>query len=232
MCTLSWRPSAAGFQLFFNRDERVTRGRALPPARRRAHGISYLAPQDKDAGGTWIAVAETGLALALLNFYQTERRVGRQSRGLLIPELIARPPAEVGAALAASPLDDFAPFTLVKAHEASFELARWDGQRLQPFQAATQPIVSSAVAEVEATRVRTDLFATFSADVAGNLAFHCSHLPMRGPLSPCMHREDAQTLSFTTIAVTTAHVEMAYADGPPCSAALGEALTLARPRSD
>ena len=34
------------------------------------------------------------------------------------------------------------------------------------------------------------------------LAFHISHQPARGPYSPCMHREDAETVSFTWMTVT------------------------------
>ena len=66
MCTVSWLPEPGGFTLCFNRDERRTRGAALPPESRRAGGRAFLAPYDSDHGGTWLAVNDAGLALGLL----------------------------------------------------------------------------------------------------------------------------------------------------------------------
>ena len=59
-------------------------------------------------------------------------------------------------------------------------------------------------------------------------AFHRSHWPDRGPYSPCMHREDAVTVSYTRIRVDVDAVELTYVDGSPCKGAAGEPLRLSR----
>jgi hypothetical protein len=220
MCTLSWRVCGTGYQIFFNRDERLSRARAKPPTQQRSGSLAYLAPQDADAGGTWIAVNQRGMSLALLNYYSAEHQPGRQSRGLLIPQLIAYTASEVGNVLAQLPLTDFAPFSLVLAGGRKFEVARWDGKTLASFRPVAPPVTSSSVAENQAGLSRSATYASFSHDEQGHLAFHRSHLPERGPLSPCMHRADARTVSFTVISVAPDRVEMVYADGPPCSADL------------
>ncbi|HKX45758.1 MAG TPA: NRDE family protein, partial [Planctomycetota bacterium] len=84
MCTVTWIRRVDGFELFCNRDERRTRPAALlPEARRGPSGIEYAAPIDAEAGGTWVAVNERGLALCLLNHYQAAEPLGRDlaSRG-------------------------------------------------------------------------------------------------------------------------------------------------------
>lgn len=119
MCTVSWRHEEDGYLLFFNRDERRLRGKALPPRpAESSSGMPYLAPIDPDAGGTWLAVNAGGTTLGLLNHYAadrvwrhrrssaTERIDGRSlaeassgdteaphpetvSRGLIIPQLVS-----------------------------------------------------------------------------------------------------------------------------------------------
>ena len=59
-------------------------------------------------------------------------------------------------------------------------------------------------------------------------AFHRSHEPQRGALSPCMHREEATTVSLTVIEVSARVVSMAYAAGPPCRTELGPPRRLER----
>jgi hypothetical protein len=49
-----------------------------------------------------------------------------------------------------------------------------------------------------------------------HLAYHESHVPERGPSSPCMHRPDARTVSFTCVRVDSHDVRMSYAPHPPC----------------
>ena len=69
MCTVTWVHSQAGYELFFNRDERTGRGPESPACEAETNGVRWLAPRDSDAGGTWLAVNEHGLTLGLLNGY-------------------------------------------------------------------------------------------------------------------------------------------------------------------
>ena len=104
MCTVTWAPVDGGYELFMNRDELHTRGPALPPARKTHDGVTYIAPTDSDAGGTWIAANEHGVVACLLNNFPSmlrmasgaDRRVdttrlprGAESRGLIPPALMA-----------------------------------------------------------------------------------------------------------------------------------------------
>ncbi len=65
MCTLSVVTRDDGYLLAMNRDERLTRGEALPPSIVDLAGTTAVYPRDGD-GGTWVAANRHGLALALL----------------------------------------------------------------------------------------------------------------------------------------------------------------------
>lgn len=242
MCTVSWIFHPGGYALFFNRDETRERARALPPRRCELQGTAYLAPEDGDAGGTWITVNELGLALCLLNRYPDPGGGPYRSRGLLVRELADCATAEeVTVRLARRGAADalrYRPFRLLTLEPgAAPVLAVWDGQRLEPRTRPVAPPLSSSsfdpegIGEVRRRLWRETLPESPSAEEL--LAFHRCHRPRRGPLSPCMHRGDARTVSLTRVRVLRAAVEMSYADGPPCRAGLSYPLTLMRqiPRS-
>src|SRR4030095_5515312 len=89
MCTVSFLPTAAGFRLAMNRDEKRTRVAALPPdvfAHGRRRAVYPREPND----GTWVAVNDAGLCLALINWHRIKRESeGKiESRGFIIPQLI------------------------------------------------------------------------------------------------------------------------------------------------
>ena len=69
MCTATWIAEEDGYELFFNRDELLTRGRERPPKNRVSGGVRYVAPSDSDSGGTWIGVNDRGVTLCILNYY-------------------------------------------------------------------------------------------------------------------------------------------------------------------
>ncbi len=49
------------------------------------------------------------------------------------------------------------------------------------------------------------------------LAFHRSHMSLASAYSPCMHRSDAQTVSFSRIVVRNSVGRFFYTDGAPCA---------------
>lgn len=67
MCTVTFLPKEnKSFILTHNRDEHFTRGVALLPQKRFTDQITFIAPIDSTANGTWIATSEQ-FTLCLLN---------------------------------------------------------------------------------------------------------------------------------------------------------------------
>jgi hypothetical protein len=52
--------------------------------------------------------------------------------------------------------------------------------------------------------------------------FHRSHAGGPGAYSPCMHRRDAKTVSFSRITVTSSAVRFVYTPAAPCEDAPAE----------
>jgi hypothetical protein len=238
MCTVSWIHQAEGYHLFCNRDEKRTRRTAGEPRAMRRDGVRFLAPIDGDFGGTWIAVNEFGLSLVLLNGGPSCLK--HISRGLLPLEWIAaRTQAEAAEIISATALSRFARFSLAVLEPGSpAMLFNWDGQGLSSIADADShmPLVSSSADPVTVERERRAEFLQLRDQDPGLrvgtlLAFHHSHQPARGLCSPCMHREDAQTVSFSWVTVTPTEVNLYYAPGPPCQSLAGESRSLPRKHS-
>ena len=239
MCTVSWLHDSSGFELYCNRDEKLTRADALPPAVYTRGGVHYVAPIDSDRGGTWVAANEFGVALCLLNGY-TERYTGVSfvSRGTLIPELIAASSALDAVRHGGSrDLGAYAPFVLL-ALEQQFPacLLIWDGRDKITIANgdAFMPLASSSfdpagVCEHRRAWLRSLRSARGTLDAALLRDFHASHGGGASALSPCMHRADAQTVSFTQVTVSDTSVQLFYTPSAPCLQAPG--LTLALPRT-
>jgi hypothetical protein len=225
MCTLSWLPVRGGYSLFFNRDESPLRGPEVPAAVHRWDDVTLVAPLDSDQGGTWIAANEFGVTVAVLNRYgpETVRTTAPRSRGQLVRSLATtQSPDLVRHRLATSALTDYQPFTLATtAPDSPIYLLAWNGEGLEERAVELRGLVATSSgfsSEAEAARR-----ATLSQIQAGGPitpevleAFHRSHLPVRGPLSPCMHREEAETRSFCRLDVTSDSVEIRHVLGPPC----------------
>lgn len=229
MCTVSWIYDKSGYELFFNRDEKRARLAATSPALISQDGVPYLAPTDGDFGGTWIAVNDHGITVCLLNGANLTGSPGdecnaKQSRGWLIPRLIASPSVSaLRERFSSVDCFAFAAFTL-----AIFEPRRpaafieWDG-RSSTFQFDDSPcgtLTSSSYNTVAVRASRQKEWREFLCDApvdASRLAeFHSSHLPSRGPYSICMHRPDAETVSYSHIGVSSSAVEFSYSPGAPC----------------
>jgi hypothetical protein len=157
MCSVSWSRWRGSLVVVMNRDERRDRAPARPPRRWPGHGAGggFRAPVDGDAGGTWIAVRDSGVVLALLNHqrptptgragrgidHDSGRRKGRDagvvavspptSRGRLVTALAAAPGIPDAARLRAAGLASFAPFRLfVAGPSAPPRVFTWNGVSL------------------------------------------------------------------------------------------------------
>ena len=237
MCTVSWTRTATATELFFNRDERRQRMPARGPRRREHRGTALLTPEDGDFGGTWIAVNEHGVTLALLNRYQDAVHEGPgpfTSRGILVLDLAAevldRP--SLAQALAAIDIEQFRAFTLLCLEpDGTAHQALWNGRQQTPPSPCRPPLASSGHDPHGIDTHRSELYQQLVGDPETPdrlFDFHRSHQPERGPLSPCMHRPDASTVSLTHVVVEDDRVTMAYAPGPPCRHSLGSPISLAR----
>lgn len=225
MCTVSWTRGVERFELFSNRDEQRTRTAALPPSTWTGErGGRFLAPIDSAAQGTWISVNEHGLALCLLNHYQAQAPQTDQpkSRGWIVRGLAdAGDPFVIREALEEDDLRPYPGFRLLvlQAGEPA-RLAHWDGRQLAWADHVRPPLISSGYAFEQVTRSRLDVFKQLKEEhgqVDGEMlhAFHSSELPEPGPLAVNMTREDARTVSMTTVKVEPDLVELTYYPGPP-----------------
>jgi hypothetical protein len=189
-------------------------------------GVRYIAPVDSDAGGTWISANEFGLSLCLLNGSPAIEASGlRRSRGLLVRELACAPSAEeCGLWLRQLDLRCFAPFSLLMLEpKQSAVLAQWDGAELtiDPSADRHMPLTSSSYDAEGVRRSRLNEFARRvrldrSLDPALLYWFHSSHGEAPDAYSTCMHRADAETVSFSWVIVTRNTVRFLYSPGAPC----------------
>ena len=220
MCTVSWRVSREGYDLFFNRDELNTRAPEVAPAIGQSEGVAFLAPRDGTSGGTWLLANDRGLTLGLLNDYGASWRpaaaVVRVSRGQIV---LAAAAAANHAALieivGRQPLARTPAFQLVAlSREEGAMVLRWDGAALT-WLVASAPLTSSsyATAEVIATRVRRyheTVRSGDSPDISELFAYHRQHEQPDGAYSVLMHRPDAATRSITHVTVKSDQVTMLY----------------------
>ena len=229
MCTATWIHGVEELELFFNRDESRRRGPETPPARCERGGVRYLAPGDTEGGGTWIAVAESGLCLALLNAYGTGRGTPPErptSRGHLIPSLIDHDlPEQVSQKLLQRDLSHFRPFVLLALAPGRIAQGQcrlhWDGLELSIDRQPTMPLCSSGVEQELASRYRHELLARMQSE-GGELSasllesFHSSHEGGPNALTPCMHRPEAETRSLCRVRVDRETVSMQHVPDAPC----------------
>jgi len=226
MCTLSWLLNHQGYEVFFNRDEQRARSEAIPPALIKQY--KAIMPVDPQGQGTWIATSVNGMTLCLLNNYQQQTPVENYrtytSRGQLILQLIKIQQADkLRTQIETLDLSNYQPFFIylfpadLNKRNTSIYAYQWNGKQLLP-QVAEQPFISSAVLLQQAQQSRKQIFKdiiTVKASARLYLAYHSSHLPEKGALSVCMHRDDARTQSLSHISVNE-KIIFRYHNGPPC----------------
>lgn len=208
-----------------NRDERRTRVEGLPPEVFSYGNRRAIYPHEP-TGGTWLAVNDAGLCLALLNWHAIKREPDEEpeSRGRIIPALVGAAEARtIVHRLRVRPLQNLRPFRLFvldSQSEAIVEL-RWDlaqlSVRRHPWR--VQHWFSSGYDEPEAERQRSRICAAWRTSSNTGVALkklHASHLPRRGPFSICMHRAEASTVSYSEVNLSDRRVTLRHLAGPPC----------------
>jgi hypothetical protein len=229
MCTVTWLRERGGYTLLCNRDELLSRKPALAPAVKEHQGVRFIAPEDGDHGGAWIAVNQFSLSVCLLNRYQGSSVAGTNhtSRGLLLLDLVeCSSGAEVLRRVCAVDLVRFQPFSLLALEPDRDALViEWTGTTClnQHEGESTMPLSSSSYKTASVIEARRSCFERLTGgrtrlDAATLFRFHASHSPGRSAYSPCMHREDARTVSFSWIKATREVVEFRYHPDSPCTA--------------
>lgn len=227
MCTVSFIARKNGYALAMNRDEQLSRVPGLPPKLVTIRGQNVLGPSEP-GGGTWIALNEAGVTVALINWYSVTRRVSGKtvSRGEIVKVTrTARNVQEVAEKLAGLPLQQINPFRLIAVFPATRQIFewRWDLRKLacegHPWRA--QQWISSGYDEPTAQRIRGATFRQACRQKScGSLQWlrrlHRSHAPHKGPFSTCMHRTDAATVSYTEVSVLNGLGFIRYCAKAPC----------------
>ncbi len=220
MCTVSIVPIADGYRVMCNRDERRTRAAARPP-RTFPTEVSWATyPTDPESGGTWIGVNDDGLVLALLNRTpaSSEPRAWPHSRGSVVPALLACP--SIPRALKTCDemdLSGLAPFRIVMAHRSAVAMVTVDRMRpsaeqfplVEPMM-FTSSSLGDTVVEMPRRRLFDQLVLAGGDWLQGQFRFHRHRWDTRPEISVQMTREDAATVSRTTIAVTARTIEVDY----------------------
>ncbi|MFC7080385.1 NRDE family protein [Halorussus caseinilyticus] len=220
MCTLilAWQvfdgtPIAAAA----NRDEAL--GRPSRPPRVLDRDPTVVAPQDEEAGGTWIGYNDAGLFVGVTN--RRSDLAGERSRGLLVRDALARESANDAISFVRNELADreYAGFNLVVADAEEAELLEWDGVlRSTHFDPGVHVVVNEGYNGEAAKSARVREAArpdgemtveTWFDGVTGVLRDH--------DLETCVHGEGYGTRSSSLVAVEeSGDGRYWFADGTPC----------------
>ncbi len=230
MCTLTVVPLALGaVRVAFNRDESRTRAAGLPPLVQQFENRAAVLPRDPLSGGTWIAVNDAGLALAVLNVNLPDRDRSApkppRSRGEVIPTLLeCDSPSAALAACERLNYCEFAPFRLVLIGGGLVADVRWDSREPMVMSRLVggKPLLftSSGLGDHLVEGVRRDLFDQMFMDgshtwESAQHAFHRHKWPGREHLSVNMARDTARTVSHAVIDLGAAEVVFSYHAGAP-----------------
>lgn len=238
MCTVSWLRLPNAYEILCNRDERRTRLPAQPPSlHTHSHG-RFLAPLDPQGGGTWIAANDRGLTLCLLNGPSRPSPSATHSRGQIPLHLINAPDAASALHRCSELfLPSYQPFTLLALSPASpVYLGTWDGLifHIRSNPASLGYLTSSSLDQARAEAQRAaqlralDALSTLD-PLSKLLCFHQSHHPTDLRFSPCMHRDDAETVSFSRVSWQPGALHFYYTPDAPCRQRTGQTWSLSCP---
>lgn len=235
MCTLTlaWRVfDDAPVAVAANRDEALER-ESRPPAVSDDDPV-IVAPQDAEAGGTWIGSNEHGVFVGITNKWTDADLAGERSRGLLVADaLAARSAADAKSIIEdATAADEYGGFYLVVADAAEAFCYQWDGDlALTEFDPGVHVVVNVAVdddvdvpsirpdagrEQAENARAVRDALAAESGETAADWLERAGGVLGDHEYGVCIHRNGFGTRSSSLIALGPETTRYAYAPGPPC----------------
>lgn len=221
MCTVTWEQSESGYRLLFNRDELVTREKALAPKIFESNGVKAIMPIDARAGGTWISTNSSGVSICLINNYGAEMRINSDSapsRGKLVSAMaFATTPDEASKIFHDMNPQTFNPFDIfIFDPNGTPTRWRWNGIELSADTPAEQFAFSTGFDIAAVVENRRNLYHQWVAEEADLADYHRSHIPSASSYSVCMHREEAGTQSMSEVRINQDSVSFSYWPGPPC----------------
>jgi uncharacterized protein with NRDE domain len=230
-----------------NRDERLDRP-ARPPSVL-TEDPRVIAPQDEDAGGTWIGYNEHRVFVAVLNRWTDTELAGDRSRGLLVMDALDRESAIESTEIieGAAEKNEYEGFNLIVADANDALLYEWDGQlRETTFEPGVHIIVNvgvddhfevpdfrtappdvrtsrrqAAEDQAENTRqARADLQPT-SGESPAEWRDRATSVLSDHDYGFCVHHGDFGTRSSSLITLADDRmVDDRFADGAPCEAGI------------
>ena len=232
MCTVTFIPREDGFYVAMNRDERIARLSAKPPAVFGEEFVGSIYPLDCE-GGTWIAANHMGIAFTLLNWNDAPvlRRKSR-TRGHVIPALVSSDCSQSAEwALGKLDMDGVLPFRLVGIFPNEARVMEWTWDQISSerknFPWISAQWCSSSLSDSIATAARGRVFEKNSkARNAGSLGWvrqlHASHDSEDPPFSYCVHRAGVETVSYSELVCSGGRIDCKYLAGNPCKKSLAE----------
>ena len=234
MCTVTIVATGGSVRVACNRDEQRTRPVALPPAARSKPAGTLIYPVDPVSGGTWIGASDRGFVAVLLNRHLVVRPAPRRrliSRGAIVPALLAS--GSFAAALSTARALDcaaFEPFTVViVGRDRSVALTPLGNGCAETTCGLEAPLLftSSSLGDDVVAPPRRALFDTMVRRARDPLAaqrwFHRHQWHAAQHLSILMAREDAATVSRTTIDLHATRMRVAYEPIPAALRASADA---------
>lgn len=161
MCTIAfaWQALAdAPIAVAANRDEAL--GRESLPPRVLDGEREIVAPQDAEAGGTWIGVTERGLFVAITNRWTADGPPdlpAERSRGLLVRDALGAPDATAAADIVREQVAShgYAGFNLLVADAERAVYLEWDGAlRVDDLDPGVHVIVNAGIGDADERAVR------------------------------------------------------------------------------
>ncbi|WP_276301029.1 NRDE family protein [Halorussus lipolyticus] len=220
MCTLilAWQvfdgtPIAAAA----NRDEATDRPSRPPGVLDRDPTV--VAPQDDEAGGTWIGYNDAGVFVGVTN-----RRTdieGERSRGLLVRDALAQSSAAEAASFVRNELADreYAGFNLVIADADEAGLLEWDGVlRTTHFNPGVHVVVNEGYNGAAAKAARIQQSARAMPEMTAEEWLDRAVGVLRDhDVGACVHGDGYGTRSSSLVAIDAADDgRYWFADGKPC----------------
>ena len=228
MCTLTVVTSDETYLIAMNRDEKITRSVGLPPEIYEFGSARAIYPRD-ESGGTWLAVNEYGITLALLNWNDVDASgvlAKTRSRGQVIPALIgSRSLSDLHDVFQLSNFEGMLPFRLVGVFPFEQQIWewRWDAKQVdsQLHLWQSRHWFSSSLSDESAESLRGAACRRAQNEWdAGSVPWlrrlHASHATGPGPFSLCVHRVNVKTLSYSEVSVTEKLIDMHHFRGSPC----------------